>query len=76
MPDDTITEAQARRFWAIALETGYTRDGVYRLLKANGCKEAEQITRSEYDGICALAEDEQLAYSYNRDPNTRDLFQP
>ena len=72
--ESTITEAQARRFWAIALETGFTRPGVYRLLNANGCQDAEQIGCEEYDELCALVEDEELAFRYNRDPNTRDLF--
>jgi len=74
MSDETITKPQARRFWAIALDTGYNREGVQRLLAANDCAEAEQITKDEYDELCALAEDEDLAFKYNRDPNTRDLF--
>ena len=79
MPDDTISDAeisaaQARRFWAIALETGYTRAGVYRLLKDHGYAEAEQISRGEYDEMCAYAEKEDLAFQYDRDPNTRDMF--
>jgi len=73
MPD-TITEAQARRFWAIALDTGYNRGGVQRLLHGFGYEEAEEIALDDYDEMCRIAEVEEAAFEYNRDPDTQDMF--
>lgn len=72
--DDTITQKQANRLYAIALETGYTRPGVKRLLKAHEYEEAENIIEEDYEKLCEMAEEESLAFSYNRDPDTPDMF--
>jgi hypothetical protein len=72
--DTTISDQQAARFWAIALETGYSRSGVQRLLEASGYEEAENIGRGDYEDLCEMAGDEELAFQYNRDPDTKDLF--
>lgn len=70
----TISEAQERRLWAIALETGYQRQGVYRLVQQYGYDEPADVLRSDYDEICAAAEDEERAWKLNRDPDTLDMF--
>lgn len=72
--DRTISDRQAARFWAMALETGYNRSGAQRLLEAFGYEKAENVQRGDYEDLCEMAEDEELAFQYNRDPDTKDLF--
>jgi len=71
---DTITEAQARRFYAIAFDTGYTRAGINRLLERHEYDEAEDVAPEDYDELIRVARDEQLAFRFNRDPDTPDMF--
>jgi len=73
-PDNTISEAQARRLYAIALDNGYNRAGVNRLLSGFGYDEATDVDKDDYDELCRIAEDEESAFRYNRDPDTPDMF--
>jgi len=73
-PDHTISEAQARRLWAIALDNGYNRSGVNRLLNGFGYDEATDVDKDDYDELCCIAEDKESAFRYNRDPDTPDMF--
>lgn len=66
-PQETVTQAQADRFYAIAFDTGYTREGAGRLLLAHGHEEAEAIPPEEYDMITQMAGERCLAVAFNRD---------
>lgn len=66
-PQETVTQAQADRFYAIAFDTGYTREGAGRLLLAHGHEEAEAIPPEEYDMITQMAGERSLAVAFNRD---------
>lgn len=66
-PQETVTQAQADRFYAIAFDTGYTREGAGRLLLAHGHEEAEAIPPEEYGMITQMAGGRCLAVAFNRD---------
>lgn len=74
MTQNTISDRQESRFWAIALDTGYHRKGVSRLLKSAGYEKTERITKDDYEDLCEMAGDKQLAFQYNRDPDTKNMF--
>lgn len=60
------TEAQLKRFWAIAKNAGYTQDGCKALILAfGGFSSSKEIIANAYEGLCAKAADGDLAAIYN-----------
>jgi hypothetical protein len=62
-----ISEAQQKRFWAIARTDGkYTNDGVGKLLESYQLAHTKDIPTTLYQELCTKAADAQLADQYNR----------
>jgi hypothetical protein len=64
----TVTDGQARRFYAIARGAGYTDDGIKRLLLHHSLDSGWQIPKNLYTRLCSLAEDKKVAAKYNTTP--------
>lgn len=62
---EPITEAQIKRFWAIARNTGFTDAAVKRLIEAHGFTSSKEISRNAYDVLCDKARDKAFADLYN-----------
>lgn len=60
-----ISDAQGKRLWAIAKKTGYTQDGVRKLLEVYGLDSFKNITTAQYESICEDAADAEKANLYN-----------
>jgi hypothetical protein len=69
----TVSDGQAKRFYAIAKGAGYTDDGIKKLLLHHNLESGWQIPKPLYNRICSLAEDKKLAAKYN---NTREEHIP
>lgn len=61
----TISEAQSKRLWAIARNSGYGVDGVKALLADFGFFSKDEITNDKYERLCAEAENTERAAVYN-----------
>jgi hypothetical protein len=66
--EPTISEKQAKRFYAIAKGAGYTDEGIKRLLLHHNLESVWKITNNFYKRLCQLAEDKKLAGKYNHTP--------
>lgn len=62
---EAISDAQRKRFWAIATKTGFTEGGIKRLIEAWGFTSTKEITKNAYEGLCAKAEDPEMMEIYN-----------
>jgi hypothetical protein len=62
---ELISEAQIKRFWAIARQTGYTDAAVKRLIEAHGFTSSKEISRNAYEVLCDKAGDQEFADLYN-----------
>lgn len=63
-----VSDAQRKRFWTIARQTGFTDEGVKRLIYAWGFESTTQITINAYEGLCEKAADSEMAEIYNNPP--------
>jgi hypothetical protein len=62
-----ISEAQQKRFWAIARTDGkYTNEGVSKLLESYQLTHTKDIPTTLYSELCTKAADTQLAEQCNR----------
>lgn len=59
------SEAQAKRFWAIAKKTGYTSEGAKALANSMGIESLSQIPISLYEQLVEFGEDPELAAAWN-----------
>lgn len=50
-PVEAITEAQVKRFWAIAREQGWQQDDVRDLLTSFGVEHTKEIPRARYEAV-------------------------
>ena len=76
-PDRPISQKQIKRLYAIAKnEGGFTDQGLKRMVARKfGFDSLSDIPRGEtYDRIADACADEGLAGKYNRDPDTKDMF--
>ena len=72
---DRISKAQARRFYAIAINEGnYTPTALNNLLSAWSYANAYECPRYRYDLLCLLAADKALARKLAKDFQTIDMF--
>lgn len=55
-PANVISEAQAKRFYAIRKGKGWSDQQVAALLKDHGIADDRQIPRKFYDGLCSIVE--------------------
>ncbi len=60
-----ISEAQAKRLWAIARNTGYTDEGTRVLIESFGYKSSKEIKIKDYEVICGKVGDRNMATIYN-----------
>jgi hypothetical protein len=60
-----ITDAQRKRFWAIANEAGYSKPAVKEWLSSLSIESTSAIERSQYDLLCKQAEQTALAEFWN-----------
>lgn len=71
----TITERQLKRFWAITRETGYTEEGVHRMLAEEfRLQSAKDLHRDIYEEACKVAGDSMAADHYNQNPDQAELL--
>lgn len=62
-----ISEAQQKRFWAIARNDGkYSNEGVSKLLESHQLTQTKDITTDIYNELCRQAADRDLAEAFNR----------
>jgi hypothetical protein len=71
--EETVSEGQAKRFYALAKGAGYTDEGIKKLLLHHSLESGWQIPKPLYNRICSLAEDRKLAAKYN---NTKEEHIP
>jgi len=71
--NETISEAQLKRLWAIAKNNSVDEDGVAIIMKRSGYTKIDDIRRKDYDKICRSIEtrditaDEHRAYLASKD---------
>lgn len=63
---NVITDSQVTRFWSIARSTGFSDDGVKRLLLSRGLESSKIIPKSAYDELCLRVGDRDVAAHYNQ----------
>ena len=61
-----ISEAQAKQFFAIAKNAGYSKGAIKALLVSKGFQSSRGITKAKYDNLCANAQDAELAKEWNQ----------
>ena len=62
-----ISDAQQKRFWAIARnDGGYSNEGVGKLLETYQVTQTKDVTSDIYNELCKKAADRELAEIYNR----------
>ena len=59
-----INDAQARRIYGIAMNTGFTKDTFKEFLERHGCKDAWHIPKKKYTSLCELAGDPKVATQF------------
>ena len=64
-PQEVVTDGQARRFYGIARNSGFTDEGLEKLLKHHGVKSSWHIPKSKYTNFVSLAQNKNLAQQYN-----------
>ena len=60
-----ISEKQATRLYAIAMSSGYTKEGLKCRLEAAGYKSSKDLPKAMYDKVCAALEDKDTAVTWN-----------
>jgi len=60
-----ISEKQASRLYAIAMSSGYTKDGLKCRLAAAGYASSKELPKSMYDKVCTALEDKEAAKTWN-----------
>lgn len=71
-PANAISEKQAQRLWAIAKKSGFTDDGLHRLIAKWGFGSTKAITGDWYNQICEYAEDPGQAAIFNQEPSVEE----
>lgn len=65
-PNNLISEAQRKRLYTIAKNTGYTDAGAKALIATYGFTSSKEVTTAVYDSICKKAADKELAAAFNQ----------
>jgi Rad52/22 family double-strand break repair protein len=60
-----ITEGQQKRLYAIAMSSGYTKEGLKCRLDAAGYKSSKDLPKAMYDKVCTALEDKEAAQTWN-----------
>jgi hypothetical protein len=60
-----ITESQQKRLYAIAMSSGYTKEGLKCRLDAAGYKSSKDLPKAMYDKVCTALEDKEAAQTWN-----------
>lgn len=71
-PANAITEPQTKRLWAIAKKSGFTDDGLHRLIAKWGFESTKLITGDKYNEICEYADDAGQATIFNQEPSIEE----
>jgi hypothetical protein len=67
-----VTDAQRKRLYAIAIQTGkYTDYGFRRLVEQQGFASSKEITKDTYEELCDRAKKTELAAFYNQDASSQ-----
>jgi hypothetical protein len=60
-----ISEGQQKRLYAIAMNSGYTKEGLKCRLEAAGYKSSKELPKAMYDKVCTALEDKEVAKTWN-----------
>lgn len=70
---DAISEAQAKRFWAISRGKGWTQEQIRVLLEGFEIKSTNDIPRSKYEALCKIV-DEPVPAEINAEAQNRESW--